>query len=87
MALDAYERQLSAVMGWAGVIDRLDQIRLPTLIIHGDADPLIPYANGQYMAAHIRGAKLSTYAGVGHLVPIEAAERFNQDAIEFLARN
>jgi 3-oxoadipate enol-lactonase len=85
MALDAYQRQLSAVMGWAGVSDRLDQIRLPTLIIHGDADPLIPYANGQYMAAHIKGAKLSTYSGVGHLVPIEAADRFNQDAIEFLA--
>jgi pimeloyl-ACP methyl ester carboxylesterase len=85
MALDAYQRQLSAVMVWAGVSDRLDQITLPTLIIHGDADPLIPYANGQYMAAHMKGAKLSTYPGVGHLVPIEAAERFNQDTIDFLS--
>jgi 3-oxoadipate enol-lactonase len=85
MALDAYQRQLSAVMGWAGVSDRLDQITRPTLIVHGDADPLIPYANGQYLAAQIKGAKLSTYAGVGHLVPIEAAERFNRDTIEFLS--
>jgi 3-oxoadipate enol-lactonase len=85
MALDAYERQLSAVMRWAGVSERLDQITQPTLIIHGDADPLIPYANGQHLATHIKGAKLSTYTGVGHLVPIEAAERFNQDTLEFLS--
>jgi 3-oxoadipate enol-lactonase len=84
MALESYERQLSAVMRWGGVSDRLNQITLPTLVVHGDADPLVPYANGQYMAAHIQSAKLSTYPGAGHLLPIEAAERFNQDIIEFL---
>ena len=84
MALDSYQRQLGAVMTWGGASDRLGQFAVPTLVIHGDADPLVPYANGQYLAAQIPNAKLSTYPGVGHLVPIEAAERFNREVIEFL---
>jgi 3-oxoadipate enol-lactonase len=85
MALEAYQRQLSAIMTWRGVSDRLAQgFAAPTLVIHGDADPLVPYANGQHLATHIPSAKLSTYPGVGHLVPIEAAERFNREVLEFL---
>jgi pimeloyl-ACP methyl ester carboxylesterase len=84
MVLEAYQRQLSAVLTWGGVSDRLARFATPTLVIHGDADPLVPYANGQHLAAHIPGAKLSTYPGVGHLVPIEAAEHFNLEVMEFL---
>ena len=85
MALESYQRQLGAVMKWEGVSHQLAQITAPTLVIHGGADPLIPYANGQYLAGYVPGAKLSTYPGVGHLVPIEAAERFNRDVMEFLS--
>lgn len=84
MALESYQRQLGAVMTWGGAGDRLCQFAVPTLVIHGDADPLVPYANGQHLAAQIPNAKLSTYPGVGHLVPIEAADRFNREVIEFL---
>lgn len=85
MALESYQRQLGAVMTWGGASDRLGQVSVPTLVIHGDADPLVPYANGQHLAAQIPNATLSTYNGVGHLVPIEAAERFNREVIEFLS--
>ncbi|MEO7366833.1 MAG: alpha/beta hydrolase [Gemmatimonadaceae bacterium] len=85
MALESYQRQLGAVMTWGGASDRLGQVSVPTLVIHGDADPLVPYANGQHLAAQIPNATLSTYPGVGHLVPIEAAERFNREVIEFLS--
>jgi pimeloyl-ACP methyl ester carboxylesterase len=85
MSRKSFQRQLDAVMAWGGVSDRLDQITTPTLVIHGDADPLLPYANGQYLAAHIKGAKLLTYHNVGHLLQIEAAERLNRDVIEFLS--
>jgi pimeloyl-ACP methyl ester carboxylesterase len=85
MAPEAYQRQLTAVMTWGGVSDRLAQgLAAPTLVIHGDADPLVPYANGQHLAAHIPNAKLSTYPGVGHLVPIDAADRLNREVSEFL---
>jgi 3-oxoadipate enol-lactonase len=86
MSLESYQRQLGACMihFQMGTADRLGQIAAPTLVIHGDYDPLIPYPNGKFLAEHIQGARLSTYPGVGHLVPMEAAERFNREVIEFL---
>jgi len=85
MTLEAYMRQLNAIMTWSGVGERLDQITLPTMVIHGETDPLVTYPNGRYLAEHIKGAKLMSYAGVGHLPHIEATERFNNDVLEFLA--
>ena len=84
MSSTCYQRQLGAVMSWPGVGPQLPTITAPTLVIHGDVDPLLPYPNGQYIASQIPGAILSTYAGVGHLPPIEAADRFNQDVLTFL---
>jgi len=84
MSLSSYQRQLGAVMTWPGVVDRIRRISLPTLVAHGAADPLVPYGNGLYLSTMIRGAKLLTYTNVGHLLPIEASERFNQEVMEFL---
>jgi 3-oxoadipate enol-lactonase len=82
--LESYQRQLGAIIAWKGVSPRLNQITVPTLILHGDADPLVPYGNGQHLSTHIQGAKFLTYPLVGHLPPIEAPERFNKDVMEFL---
>jgi 3-oxoadipate enol-lactonase len=83
MSVESYQRQLGAGMMY-DASDRLDKISVPTLVIHGEDDPLIPYPNGKYLAAHIKGARLSTYPGVGHLPIIEAADRLNREVIEFL---
>jgi pimeloyl-ACP methyl ester carboxylesterase len=45
-------------------------IKAPTLVMHGEADALIPVADGRALAAAIPGARLITYPGVGH-VPME----------------
>jgi 3-oxoadipate enol-lactonase len=79
-----YQRQLGAVMRH-DTSDRLARIAAPTLIIHGDADALVPYANGKYLAAQIPSARLSTFESVGHLPPIEAPARFNREIIEFFS--
>jgi 3-oxoadipate enol-lactonase len=86
MSAESYQRQLRACMHHfaKGVAEQLGQIAAPTLVIHGEYDPLVPYENGRYLAAHIKGAHLSSYPGVGHLSPIEAPERFNREVIEFL---
>lgn len=86
MSLESYQRQLGACVDHMtkGAADRLAQISAPTLVVHGDSDPLIPYPNGQYLAAHIKGARLITYQGVGHLTMIEAADKFNRDVMQFL---
>lgn len=45
-------------------------IHVPTLVMHGEADALIPVADGRGFAGAIPGAKLILYPGVGH-VPME----------------
>jgi pimeloyl-ACP methyl ester carboxylesterase len=79
----AYMRQLRASLAH-DVVDSLHQITAPTLIIHGDLDPLIPPQNGAYLAAQIPGARHIVYQGVGHIPIIERAEQFNRDVLAFL---
>jgi len=43
---------------------------VPTLVLHGEDDPLIPVAAGHDTAAHIRGARLRTIPGWGHDLPL-----------------
>lgn len=64
---------------WYG---RLDELSVPTLIIHGTEDPVLPYAHALALKAAIRGSKLLTLNGTGHElhrndwpVIIEAIER------------
>lgn len=49
--------------------ERLDQLSVPTLVIHGTDDPILPYDHGQALAAAIPGATLLTLEGVGHELP------------------
>lgn len=80
----AYLRQLGACLTHnAG--DRLGQIAVPTLVIHGTVDPLVPPANGEYLAAHIPGARLIRYPATGHVPIIERADDYNRDVLAFLA--
>ena len=81
---EAYGRQLQACLGH-DVAERLGEIHVPTLVIHGDYDPLVPYPNGQYLAAHIPGAKFITYTNTGHIPIIERADDYNRDVLTFLA--
>jgi 3-oxoadipate enol-lactonase len=84
MHVDAYLRQLEACRAH-DVAARLGEIDVPTLVLHGDADPLVPVANGRFLAEHIAGARLIVYEGVGHIPEVEVDERFNTDLLEFLA--
>ena len=80
---DAYVRQLQAGMGHDAT-QQLEQIKAPTLVIHGDADPLVPPGNGDYLAQHIPGAKHIVYHNVGHIPIVEHPDQFNSDVLAFL---
>lgn len=80
----AYMRQLTATLAH-DVVDSLRYITAPTLVIHGDVDPLVPPANGAYLATHITGARHIVYPGVGHIPIVERADDFNRDVLAFLA--
>jgi SAM-dependent methyltransferase/esterase/lipase len=52
--------------------DRLGEISAPTLVLHGDEDPLFPIEHGQALAKAIPGAELLTLKQVGHELPPRA---------------
>ena len=63
-------RQLAAVVAAGSRADALAKLAVPTLVIHGDADTLIPPEGGRDTAARIPGAELRIVAGMGHdIVP------------------
>jgi pimeloyl-ACP methyl ester carboxylesterase len=62
-------RQLVAILASGNRKDALKAVRVPTLVIHGKDDPLVPLAAGQDTAAAIPGAELMVIDGMGHDLP------------------
>ena len=54
---EGYMNQVQAILAWTS-FDRLAQIRVPTMIIHGETDQLIPAENGPILAQSIAGSSL-----------------------------
>ena len=63
-------RQMAAIFASGSRKAALGAVRVPTLVIHGDADPLVPLACGKDTAASIPGAKLMVVPSMGHALPI-----------------
>jgi pimeloyl-ACP methyl ester carboxylesterase len=80
-----FVRQLQAVTAAPSRLSRLAELRVPTLVVHGDADILVPVENGRLVAAAIPGARLLEIAGMGHDVPRRVWPQV-VDAIAELAR-
>jgi pimeloyl-ACP methyl ester carboxylesterase len=59
-------------------------IRTPTLVMHGEADTVIPVAAGRGLASAIPGAKLITYPGVGHVPMEQIPDRSAEDLRSFM---
>lgn len=64
-------RQLMAIIASGNRTRALRTLRVPTLVIHGTADPLVPVAGGRDTAAVIPGAQLLLIEGMGHSFPRE----------------
>jgi pimeloyl-ACP methyl ester carboxylesterase len=62
-------RQLLAEMASTSRVEALRGVRAPTLVIHGDMDPLLPDLGGRQIAAAVPGAELMIIEGMGHAVP------------------
>src|SRR3712207_1631071 len=52
--------------------ERLGEVSVPTLVIHGTEDPMYPYGNAVTLAREIPGAQLLALERVGHEVPHRA---------------
>lgn len=81
---DAYVAQFQGVIAWEAY-SRLPQIRVPTLVIHGESDRLVPPVNGELLAARIPGAKCTILWRAGHLFYVDQPEATRTAIVEFLA--
>jgi pimeloyl-ACP methyl ester carboxylesterase len=62
-------RQMAAIMASGSRKDSLKALTVPTLVVHGDADPLVPLECGIDTANSIPDAKLHVIEGMGHALP------------------
>jgi pimeloyl-ACP methyl ester carboxylesterase len=63
--------QVRAIAGWHGP-HRCARINVPTVVVHGTRDPLMPVGNGMRLARLIPRAEYVELTGVGHLVAYES---------------
>jgi pimeloyl-ACP methyl ester carboxylesterase len=77
-------RQLTAIAAHGDRSPLLGRIIAPTLVVHGEADPLVPLAAALDLKAKIAGARLDRIEGMGHDLPEPLLSRFAGD-IEALA--
>lgn len=81
----AVERQAAAVMFAGDRREQLQKLDVPTVVLHGSADLLVPVENGKDLAENIPGAKLRIIEGLGHDLPSELIGEF-ADAITSAAK-
>ena len=53
----------------AALAAMLKTIKVPTMVLHGDDDPLVPVEAGRDVAALVPGARIETFPGWGHNLP------------------
>jgi pimeloyl-ACP methyl ester carboxylesterase len=68
-------RQMVAIAADTRRAAELAAVRVPTLVVHGKADPLVPFACGEDTARRIPGARLVGIDGMGHDLPRGVVER------------
>jgi 3-oxoadipate enol-lactonase len=86
LPLYVFTRQAAAIMGH-DTYELLPKIKLPTLVIAGDNDRLIPFENSRILASRIPKAELLIIKGAGHEFFIEDAEEANKVVLDFLGRH
>jgi pimeloyl-ACP methyl ester carboxylesterase len=68
-------RQFAAIVASGSRVEMLKKLSVPTLVLHGADDPLVPVEAGRHTAAQIPGSTLTVIPGMGHdlatgLIPI-----------------
>jgi pimeloyl-ACP methyl ester carboxylesterase len=65
---------------------RLGEVRAPTLVVHGEADALVPAEQGVVLASGIPGARLLALPGVGHFPWVERPGEVFEVMLSFLGK-
>jgi non-heme chloroperoxidase len=65
----------------------LKRFDIPTLILHGDDDQIVPIGASALLSSKIvKGATLKVYAGAPHGMPVTVKDRVNEDLLAFLVQ-
>lgn len=62
-------RQYLSILASGDRVELLKSVKVPTLVIHGADDPLLPQEGGRDVASLVPGAQLEIYPGMGHDLP------------------
>lgn len=85
-AQQGHQRSLSCL---SGNICRhlLPLVQCPTLIVHGEKDPLVPRFHADYIHEHVRGSRLHLMPEGKHNLHLRFADEFNKLAEDFLCNS
>lgn len=75
---------IAAIADRPDSIPTLATITVPTMVVCGTADVVVPLAEARAMAAAIPGARLQEFEGCGHVANLEQPQRFSQVLGDFL---
>lgn len=67
--------------------DAAKKIKIPTLIIHGDADTVVPLGQSKKLASYIKDSKLLILSGCGHHFEGEDFEKSNKEFVKFVVEH
>ncbi len=82
----AARRQWEAMQGF-DACERLGEIRVPTLVLHGTEDRMVPVENARILAGEIPGAELLLLEGAGHVYHSEQPDRADRAVLDFVRRH
>ncbi len=82
---ECWRAQYDAATEWVLRGSPVEEISTPTLVIHGDADRVVPLPNGEGIARRVPGAELAILRGIGHYVMLERPGELNELAKNFLS--
>lgn len=81
-----YLAQVQGSSAWSG-LERLPSLRVPTLVVHGAGDRLVPAENGRRIAQEVLGAELVIIADANHLFFTDQPERTTELLLDWLGRH
>jgi poly(3-hydroxyalkanoate) depolymerase len=82
-SLKAYAWRLIGTTGWSSLC-WLSEIQHPTLVVHGDDDPIVPVLNGRVISRRLPAGRLHVVPGGGHLMLLDSADEVLPVITDFL---
>jgi pimeloyl-ACP methyl ester carboxylesterase len=82
---ECWRAQYNACLDWTARVTPVEEIDAPTLVVHGDADRILPYENGVALARRISGSRFEAFHGAGLLHFLESPARLNPLVSSFLS--